>query len=200
MKLFSVFYSILDRRAYRMAHFSVFKWIAILFFVWSTSAQQCDQPSQTARFDCHPEPFVSSEKCLARNCCWQPANSSMTQGSKSHSTNSLKVNVPWCYYPRDFLTYQVKSNEPTAFGQRLTIVKQQSTYMPNEILSLTVDLIYETAQRFRLRIYDSTKKRFEVPLQVPVIQTKANVTDYEVSISQVPFAILVKRKSTGVTL
>ncbi|CAF1315335.1 unnamed protein product [Rotaria sordida] len=109
-------------------------------------------------------------------------------------------NVPWCYYPRDFPTYQIKTNESTDFGQRLTIVKQQSIYKPNEILNLTVDLLYETAQRFRLRIYDSTKKRFEVPLQVPVIKTKVNVTDYEVSISQVPFAILVKRKSTGVTL
>ncbi|CAF4374391.1 unnamed protein product, partial [Rotaria sordida] len=26
-------------------------------------------------------------------------------------------------------------------------------------------------QRFRLRIYDSTKKRFEVPLQVPVVDS-----------------------------
>ncbi|CAF4760893.1 unnamed protein product, partial [Rotaria magnacalcarata] len=65
---------------------------------------------------------------------------------------------------------------------------------------LTVDLLYETSQRFRLRIYDSTNKRFEVPLPVPVVETKANATDYEVSFSQAPFAILVKRKSTGLTL
>ncbi|CAF5179846.1 unnamed protein product, partial [Rotaria magnacalcarata] len=96
--------------------------------------------------------------------------------------------------------YQIKTNESTAFGQRLTIVKQQATYMPNEILHLTVDLLYETSQRFRLRIYDSTNKRFEVPLPVPVVETKANATDYEVSFSQAPFAILVKRKSTGLTL
>ncbi|CAF1071854.1 unnamed protein product [Rotaria sordida] len=178
-----------------MAHFSMIKWIMIIFFIWSISAQQCDQPMETARFDCHPEPFASSEKCLARYCCWKPIFS-----STNHSTNSLEVNVPSCYYPRDFPTYKIITNESTVFGQRLTIVKQQSTYMPNEILNLTVDLLYETAQRFRLRIYDSTKKRFEVPLPVPVVETKSNVTDYEVSLNQAPFAILVKRKSTGVTL
>jgi hypothetical protein len=195
-----VFFSLLDRGIYRMAHFFVVKWIVMLFIGWSVSAQQCDQPMKTARFDCHPEPFVSKEKCLARNCCWKPDFASKIESSKNHLTNSLEVNVPWCYYPRDFPTYEIKTNESTDFGQRLTIVKQQSTYMPNEILNLTVDLLYETAQRFRLRIYDSTNKRFEVPLQVPVVKTKVDVTDYEVSLSQAPFAIVVKRKSTGVTL
>jgi hypothetical protein len=178
-----------------MAYILIIKWIAILFFVRFTSAQECDQPLETARFDCHPEPFASREKCLARYCCWKSVFS-----TSNHSTNPLEVNVPLCYYSRDFPTYQIISNEPTAFGQRLTIVKQQSNYMPNEILNLTVDLLYETAQRFRLRIYDPTKKRFEVPLEVPVVGTKVNVTDYEVSLSQRPFAILIKRKSTGITL
>ncbi|CAF3239220.1 unnamed protein product [Rotaria socialis] len=178
-----------------MAHFSVAKWIVMLFFVSSASAQQCDQPVDSARFDCHPEPSVSQQSCLDRNCCWKPIFSPAIRLLKNHSTNYFE-GVPWCYYPRDFPTYQIKTNESTSFGQRLTIVKRQSTYMPNEILNLTVDLIYETAQRFRLRIYDSTKKRFEVPLQVPAIETKANATDYEVSLSQTPFAILVKRKST----
>ncbi|CAF1091567.1 unnamed protein product [Adineta steineri] len=164
------------------------------------SAQQCDQPLKEARFDCHPESSVSERKCLARKCCWKPVIPFITQLSTNHSIDAVELNVPWCFYPRDFPTYQIKTNESTPFGQRLTIIKQQSTYMPNEILSLTVDLFYETAQRFRLRIYDPTKKRYEVPLSVPVIQTKVNVTDYEVIITQIPFAILVKRKSNGVVL
>jgi hypothetical protein len=178
-----------------MTHFTMIKWIAILLFIWSTSAQQCDQPVENARFDCYPEPTASPEKCRSRYCCWNSIVS-----ATNHSTNSLDIGVPSCYYPRDFPTYQIMTNESTAFGQRLTIVKRQSTYMPDEILNLTVDLLYETAQRFRVRIYDPTKRRFEVPLPVPVIETKVNVTDYEVSLSQAPFAILVKRKSTGVTL
>lgn len=183
-----------------MAHLVLIKWIVILFSVWSTCAQQCDQPLETARFDCHPEPFASQENCSARYCCWKPILPPGNQSFKNHSTGSLEVNVPTCYYPRDFPAYKIITNESTDFGQRLTIVKQQSTYLPNEILNLTVDLLYESARRFRLRIYDPTKKRFEVPLQVPAVKTKVNITDYEVSLAQAPFAILVKRRSTGVTL
>ncbi|CAF4109264.1 unnamed protein product, partial [Adineta steineri] len=72
--------------------------------------------------------------------------------------------------------------------------------MPNDIMDLTVDLIYETQQRFRIRIYDSFNKRFEVPLDVSVVEKKVDMTDYEVKLAQKPFAILVTRKSTGVTL
>ncbi|CAF4267679.1 unnamed protein product, partial [Adineta steineri] len=110
------------------------------------SAQQCDQPLKEARFDCHPESSVSERKCLARKCCWKPVIPFITQLSTNHSIDAVELNVPWCFYPRDFPTYQIKTNESTPFGQRLTIIKQQSTYMPNEILTLTVDLIFETAQ------------------------------------------------------
>ncbi|UJR17013.1 hypothetical protein I4U23_003911 [Adineta vaga] len=172
-----------------MTYLFIYTCFAILFFICCTFAQQCDQPKKTARFNCHPESSASSEECLARNCCWQPT-----------MDESFDDDIPSCYYPRDFPIYQIKSSEATSFGQRLIIIKQQSTYMPNEILNLTVDLFFETTQRFRLRIYDSKNKRFEVPLQVPPIQTKVNVTDYEVSITQIPFAILIKRKSTDVIL
>ena len=187
--------SVLDKSVQRMAHPLMIKWIVMLFSAWLVSAQQCDQPMETARFDCHPEPFASAENCLARYCCWEP-----TLRPRNQSTVSFQVNVPACYYSRDFPAYKIIANESTAFGQRFTIMKQQSSYLPNEILNLTVDLLYESAQRFRLRIYDPTNKRFEVPLQVPVVPTKANVTDYEVSLTQAPFAILVKRRSTGMTL
>ncbi|CAF5202430.1 unnamed protein product, partial [Rotaria magnacalcarata] len=112
-----------------MTHFFVLKWIVMQFFIWFSSAQQCDQPVTTARFDCYPEPSISQEKCLARNCCWNPTNQLLKTRSIN---NSLEIGVPLCYYPRDFPSYKMTSNESTAFGQRLTIVKQQSTYMPNE--------------------------------------------------------------------
>ena len=107
---------------------------------------------------------------------------------------------PFCYYPKDFPTYQVIDNNTTDFGMRLRLLKSQATYMPEDILDLTVDLIYETQQRLRIRIYDSVAKRYEVPLAVPVVTSKANMSDYEVSVEEKPFAIVVKRKSTGVAL
>ena len=70
--------------------------------------------------------------------------------------------------------------------------------MSNDILDLTVDLIYETEQRLRIKIYDTVNRRYEVP--VLVVGQKANVTDYEVRFSENPFTILVVRKSTGAIL
>ncbi|CAF4352151.1 unnamed protein product, partial [Adineta steineri] len=57
-----------------------------------------------------------------------------------------------------------------------------------------------TQERFRIRIYDTIYRRYEVPLQVPVVEKKATDTDYEITFSAKPFAILVTRKSTGVVL
>jgi hypothetical protein len=72
--------------------------------------------------------------------------------------------------------------------------------MPYDILNLTVDLIYETQQRFRIQIYDSINQRYQVPLQVPVVGKKADMTDYDVVVNSKTFSLVVKRKSTGVTL
>lgn len=171
----------------RRAHLSVL----LTFLLCSFShCQQCDQSSDVARFDCYPETGASQEKCLARNCCWR----------QPHASAFRDTNVPYCYYPKDFPGYVLQVNESTDFGQRLRINRSQSTYMPHDIVDLTVDLIYETAQRFRIRIYDSVYRRYEVPLDVPTVGRRANETDYEVKISARPFAILVTRKSTGVTL
>ena len=55
-------------------------------------------------------------------------------------------------------------------------------------------------KRFRLRIYDPANKRYEVPLEVPIVEKKAEMTDYDVVVKSNPFSLLVTRKSTGVTL
>lgn len=170
-----------------MMNLSLVTSIVVLYLVTSAFTQQCDQPIDVARFDCHPEDGATQERCEARKCCWK-------------SKNSNEISVPICYYPSDFPNYEVTSNDPTDFGQRIQIVKSQTIYMPNEILKLTVDLIYETQQRFRIRIYDPANKRYEVPIPVPVIEKKANMTDYNVVVNSKPFSLVVTRKSTGVTL
>jgi lysosomal alpha-glucosidase len=177
-----------------MMNVSLVTSIVVLCLVTYTYTQQCDQPSDVARFDCHPEDGATQERCEARKCCWK----SPVQHSKSQNLND--ISVPSCYYPSDFPNYEVTSNVPTDFGQRIQIVKSQTIYIPNEILKLTVDLIYETQQRFRIRIYDPANKRYEVPLQVPVVENKADMTDYNVVVNSKPFSLVVTRKSTGVTL
>jgi hypothetical protein len=177
-----------------MAHLSL---VLILLFTSYASCQQCDQGSDVARFDCYPEVGGTEEKCLARNCCWREP---FQKTEKRHPSAFRDVNVPYCYYPKDFPTYSLQKTEQTDFGQRLRINKSQNTYMPHDIIDLTVDLIYETKQRLRIRIYDSIYRRYEVPLQVPVVEQRANVTDFNINITEKPFSIRVTRNSTGVTL
>ncbi|CAF1325747.1 unnamed protein product [Adineta steineri] len=179
-----------------MAHLS---FILIFFLIYYSYCQQCDQSSDIARFDCYPENDATQEKCLARNCCWRQPFENRNQREK-HFSAFHDINVPYCYYPKDFPTYKLQTNEQTEFGQRLRINKSETTYMPHDITDLTVDLIYETEHRFRIRIYDTIYKRYEVPLEVPVITKKTNQTDYDVKINSNPFSLLITRKSTGVTL
>ena len=168
---------------------------AILLLVSYARAQQCEQGSDVARFDCYPEGGSGQEKCLSRSCCWR----SPVEHANSR-TAFREVNVPFCYYPKDYPTYAVQSSERTDFGQRLRLTKEKTFYLPDEILNVTVDLIYETPQRLRVRIYDSANKRYEVPVPVPVVEKKANMTDYAVQVTEKPFAIRVMRVSTGVTM
>jgi hypothetical protein len=67
-------------------------------------------------------------------------------------------------------------------------------------MNLTADLIYETQQRFRIQIYDTYNPRYQVPLPVPVVTKKADMTDYDVVVNSKPFSIVVTRKSTGAIL
>lgn len=156
--------------------------------VYSSIAQQCEQISDSDRFDCYPENDASQEKCHERNCCWKQADS------------LRDVNVPYCYYPKDFPDYNLNKIEETEFGLRIRINKSLTGYMPNESNDLTVDLVYETTQRLRIRIYSPFEKRFEVPLPVPVIEKKAIAIDYDIHVEQKPFSIVVKRKSNGMIL
>jgi hypothetical protein len=177
-----------------MMHLSFVTSIALLWVITYAYAQQCEQPSDAARFDCYPEDSPTQEKCEARKCCWK------APFQQSNLNNLGDPDVPNCYYPSDFPNYEVTSNDPTDFGQRIHIVKSQTTYMPNDILKLTVDLIYETQQRLRIQIYDSSNRRYQVPLEVPVVEKKADMTDYNVVVNSKPFSLVVTRKSTGVTL
>jgi len=174
-----------------MAYSSFITWLIILFFVPYINTQQCDQPSKAARFNCYPEGNPTEKKCTDRQCCWLP---SLKQSNLSVFNDP---DVPPCYYPSDFPTYEVTSNEQTDFGQQIRLYKSRLTYLQHNINNLTVDLRFETQQRLRIRIYDPEFERYEVPLQVPKVDKKADTTDYEVQVVTKPFAIVVTRKSTN---
>lgn len=176
-------------------HSSLIRNVVVLCLVTYAYAQQCDPIADNARFDCYPEDGPTKEKCEARKCCWRPPT--QQTNLKNYKDD---LTPPYCYYPSDFPTYELMQNETTGFGQRFYLYRSQTTYLPYDILNLTVDLVYETQQRFRIKIYDSYYSRYQVPLPVPYVDTKAETTDYDVTVNSKPFWIRVTRKSTNATL
>lgn len=111
----------------------------------------CSLIPEDWRFDCYPERevIVTWDLCEARNCCFVPAESS---NSSSATRPPGRNGVPWCFYPADFPSYSLVSINDTSLGQKGTLVREVNTYYPADILSLDVELRYETNTRLRVRV------------------------------------------------
>uniref|UniRef100_A0A669F3C7 Alpha glucosidase 2 n=1 Tax=Oreochromis niloticus TaxID=8128 RepID=A0A669F3C7_ORENI len=145
---------------------------------------------------------VTRELCEARNCCFIPASTA----SSSASRPSGKNGIPWCFYPPEFPSYSVVSLNDTLLGQKATLVKEVKTYYPGDILTVEVEMRYETDKRllnhklFSIKITDPSSSRFEVPISVPTVANKTESPDYIIELSKQPFGLVVKRRSTGAVL
>lgn len=112
--------------------------------------EACSLIPEAWRFDCYPERsvVVTRELCEARNCCFIPASTA----SSSTARPSRKNGIPWCFYPPGFPSYTLVSLNETQLGHKGTLVKEVKTYYPGDILTVEVDIRYETDKRLRVRV------------------------------------------------
>ncbi|XP_023930007.1 lysosomal alpha-glucosidase [Lingula anatina] len=145
----------------------------------------CSVPNPS-KIDCYPGGGASQQACEARGCCWVPVNPN-------------PGNAPWCFYKADNnATYSMGPVVKTPFGFSASLTKQKkSQRWPNDILSLKLDVYLATQNRLHFKIYDPKNERYEVPIQTPPEPKRASTLDYDVTFNKNPFAIMVKRKSTG---
>ena len=61
-------------------------------------------------------------------------------------------NVPWCYYPSNYLGYTVRSSNQTATGMTYTMQRMTSSGWPADVNILALDVIYETQQRLHFKV------------------------------------------------
>uniref|UniRef100_A0A8D3BUX7 Alpha glucosidase 2 n=1 Tax=Scophthalmus maximus TaxID=52904 RepID=A0A8D3BUX7_SCOMX len=164
----------------------------------TTGLLACGLIPEAGRFDCYPERgvVVTRALCEARNCCFIPASSPSSSATPPSGGNG----VPWCFYPLDFPSYSLVSINDTSLGQEGWLVRETKTYYPADILTLAVEIRYETDTRLRVRITDPSDARYEVPISVPTATKKAESPDYVVELSKEPFGLVVKRRSTGAVL
>lgn len=184
-------------RLNEMSGWSIITCLTLLFSISYTYGQDCKQTiAPEARFNCYPENNPSQSLCEARGCCWHPLLPELNLSALQES------NVSACYYPANYSSYEVVDSEQTRVGERYRLRKSSfnSTHLQQTLMNLTVDISFEAQQRLRIQIYDPNYPRYQVPLPVPKVDTRAVDVDYDVNIHEKPFGIIVTRKSTNETL
>jgi hypothetical protein len=169
--------------------------LSTIFLICSCrSSPLCDQIQNEDRFECFPEYNASESECLQRGCCWQPP--SRIDNKKSRK---LKDDIPYCYYPSNFPNYYVVDSTNNVYS----LQKDDATFRPKEILKLQAKIIPDTKYRLRVQITDpNNPSRYQVPKLNPEREDQDQKLteedyDFQIFVSQIPFAIRIYRKSTG---
>nr|XP_060620307.1 lysosomal alpha-glucosidase [Anolis sagrei ordinatus] len=152
---------------------------------FSFQPTQCDIPPDS-RFDCAPEKLLSQEECESRGCCYIPA---WPKGSA--------VWQPWCFFPPSYPSYKMVNLTETKIGYTAQLTRDRPTFMPEDIMNLELDVLFETESRLHFTLKDPANKRYEVPLETPQSSNKASSTWYSVQFSDDPFGLVVIRTSNG---
>lgn len=106
--------------------------------------KSCYVPKPEERFDCHPENIPTQAVCEARGCCWLPTKARLRPFHTGNPADpQAHVDVPYCYYPKDFPGYTVVSKEKTKFGFKTWLERNSSSYYPRDIKKLVMDVSYE---------------------------------------------------------
>ncbi|XP_053157607.1 lysosomal alpha-glucosidase [Hemicordylus capensis] len=147
--------------------------------------KQCDIPPDS-RFDCAPEKLLSQEECLARGCCYVPL---LPRGPA--------VWQPWCFFPPDYPSYKIENLTATEAGYTARLTRDAPTFIPDNIMTLQLDVAFETEGRLHFTLKDPANKRYEVPLETPKVNNWASSMLYSVQFSANPFGLIIIRKSNG---
>ncbi|XP_059156797.1 uncharacterized protein LOC131941537 [Physella acuta] len=162
--------------------------LLVLLFVISLThaADQCSI-EENNRFDCWPDRSGSTEEaCSRRGCCWKQA--------------TFPDTAPNCFYPSDYNGYTATEVTMTAEGIDATLVRSTASFYSPDVKVLKLRVDYQTESRLRIKFYDPSHTRYEVPLDVPTGSINVQNPLYTVSIQKQPFNIVVSRTSTGATI
>lgn len=163
------------------------------------------------RFDCYPEnPDVDVHTCEDRGCCWAVTdvrNDKDGPAAREH----YRDRVPKCILPLNS-GYRIAGPEESLFGGYevpLQRIPSPSRY-GDDITHLKVRVQMQTPYRLRVKIYDSSEERYEVPdpvipvemdLGSPLVH-EGDVQMYATSynLDSDPFSFQVRRTKTGTVI
>ncbi|NXV53114.1 MGA protein, partial [Uria aalge] len=143
------------------------------------------------KYDCHPSPDASREKCEQLGCVW--------------TEDTANPGVPYCYYNGSDNAYSVTDIKYAPWGvtANLTFARskgrgQEQSMSP--IGSLRLEVKYHDNHLLQFKIYDYANKRYEVPVPLNLPESPESAAEkrlYDVAVQSKPFGVQVRRRSTG---
>lgn len=104
------------------------------------SKDKCTMAPES-RFDCGRDRLLSQSECEERGCCYFPLPN--------------LAGPPWCFYPSMYPGYKMGPLTPTTQGQTATLTRDNPSYLPRDISSLSLEVIEETASCLHLTVSTS---------------------------------------------
>ncbi|XP_028904587.1 sucrase-isomaltase, intestinal [Ornithorhynchus anatinus] len=136
------------------------------------------------RINCIPDQLATKEVCAQRGCCWRPLD---------------ERHIPWCFFA-DNHGYRINEEASTKAGVEAHLSRLSAPSLfgndSNLVLFTTQN---QTPNRFRFKITDPNKKRFEVPHAHVKTFTgnAASNPKYKIEVTKNPFSFKVIRKSNN---
>ncbi|NXV04110.1 MGA protein, partial [Cettia cetti] len=151
-----------------------------------------EKSNDNERFDCHPSPDATKEKCEQLGCTWE---------------ESKNPGVPSCYYSSSN-PYSAENVTYSSSGIVANLKLDSSMVRANDpntapISTLRLEVKYHLNHMLQFKIYDYQNPRYEVPVPLNLPSSPQSSSQdrlYSVSLQTKPFGIQVRRKSTGTVI
>ncbi|XP_054662763.1 maltase-glucoamylase-like isoform X2 [Grus americana] len=150
--------------------------------------------SVNERYDCHPSPNASKEKCEQLGCVW--------------TEDTSNFDVPYCHYNGSDNGYSVADVKYMSSGVTANLTLNENNLKAYEkstspISTLRLEVKYHSNHMLQFKIYDYANKRYEVPVPLNLPESPESTVEnrlYDVVVQNKPFGIQVRRRSTGTVI
>ena len=133
---------------------SAFIFVYVMALASLCHSFECNEVVDSDKVDCGYD-GIDEDQCLSEGCCWSP------EGQNSQT--------PWCYKRSTGETsaYTLKNLKKTDFGYagELNVAKDNGQY-GTALTQLKLEVVFQTASTFRVRVTDANSERYEIPQSV----------------------------------
>lgn len=140
-----------------------------------TRSPVCTEIPNDKKFDCYPDAPVTEKECISRGCCYSvPKNT-------SPGLTFPPLNVPYCYYPSNYVGYVVKDIVNSSLRFEANLQRVQPSGFPNDISNLNLLVTFIDNCMLRIKVSTFVFCTFLVSLNTYLkilIVCKCAFTDY----------------------